>query len=288
MLQQLDSQLSSKETFLHDQKSKLNEKETIINSQKSEIERLEKKSKTLEYKVLPRFGDGVLCIQGCKSINIMFYCLLAQVGILQKTTDMYEQDKRSLQQELETRDQRLQKELTDKRRIEHRMQGIMTDANTKWEKECVSELNLGELAFEGICSDLKPNENKLLLMWSCLLGETGERQAAGNAEQAVDEGWKAEAAEGHCDREQQQQQSWWISNWASREAWEALKGQRSQHQSEAVCLALTAARESFNISSLYLSVLLWSFIYGENVCMLPIMILIFVISMLIVHSCCLK
>lgn len=51
MLQQLDSQLSAKETFLHDQRSKLSEKEKVIFSQRSEIERLEKKSKTLEYKV---------------------------------------------------------------------------------------------------------------------------------------------------------------------------------------------------------------------------------------------
>lgn len=60
---------------------------------------------------------------------------------------MYEQDKRSLQQELETREQRLQKELTDRRRIEHRMQGMVTDANVKWEKECVSEHKLGDSRF---------------------------------------------------------------------------------------------------------------------------------------------
>lgn len=69
----------------------------------------------------------------------VFFCLPAQVDILQKTTEMYEQDKRSLQQELETRQQRLQKELTDRRRIEHRMQGAVSDANAKWEKECVSK-----------------------------------------------------------------------------------------------------------------------------------------------------
>lgn len=61
-----------------------------------------------------------------------------QVDILQKTTEMYEQDKRSLQQELETREQRLHKELSDRRRVEQRMQGMVTDTNVKWEKECVS------------------------------------------------------------------------------------------------------------------------------------------------------
>lgn len=72
--------------------------------------------------------------------SVVFLCLPAQVDILQKTTEMYEQDKRSLQQELETREQRLQKELTDRKRIEHRMQGAVSDANAKWEKECVSKL----------------------------------------------------------------------------------------------------------------------------------------------------
>lgn len=51
MLQQFDSQVGSKETYLQDQRSKLNEKERLITNQKAEIERLEKKSKTLEYKV---------------------------------------------------------------------------------------------------------------------------------------------------------------------------------------------------------------------------------------------
>lgn len=53
---------------------------------------------------------------------------------------MYEQDKRSLQQELETREQRLQRELSERRRMEQRMQGMVSDTKLKWEKECVSEL----------------------------------------------------------------------------------------------------------------------------------------------------
>lgn len=66
MLQQLDGQLSARETFLHDQRSKLSEKEKIISSQRSEMERLEKKSKTLEYKVRLYFLHIALYIQGCK------------------------------------------------------------------------------------------------------------------------------------------------------------------------------------------------------------------------------
>lgn len=51
---------------------------------------------------------------------------------------MYEQDKRSLQQELEGREQLLQKELSEKKRMEQRMQGVVSDTKLKWEKECVS------------------------------------------------------------------------------------------------------------------------------------------------------
>lgn len=52
-------------------------------------------------------------------------------------------------------------------------------------------------------------------------GEAGERQAAGDAEQAVGEGRKAEAAEGHRDGEQRQRQ-----RRGSREAREAAAGER--------------------------------------------------------------
>ena len=55
MLQQFDSQLGAKETFLHDQQTKLNDKDKLIINQRTEIERLEKKSKTLEYKVFYSF-----------------------------------------------------------------------------------------------------------------------------------------------------------------------------------------------------------------------------------------
>lgn len=64
--------------------------------------------------------------------------VLLQIDILQKTTKIYEDDKRSLQNELETREQRLQRELSDKRRMEQRLHGAVTDTHHKWEKECVS------------------------------------------------------------------------------------------------------------------------------------------------------
>ncbi|XP_062272412.1 kinesin-like protein KIF23 [Scomber scombrus] len=120
MLQQFDSQLGAKETFIHDQRSKLSEKDKVILNQRAEMDRLEKKTKTLEYKV----------------------------DILQKTTGMYEQDKRSLEQELETRGNRLQMELSEKRRLEHRMQGMVTDTKLKWEKECERRVNAKQLEMQ--------------------------------------------------------------------------------------------------------------------------------------------
>ncbi|XP_045544549.1 kinesin-like protein KIF23 isoform X4 [Salmo salar] len=108
MLQELDSSLVSKENFIQDQRGQLGEKDKALHSQKTEIDRLEKKSKMLEYKI----------------------------EILQKTTNIYEDDKRTLEQELESREQRLQREQTEKRRMELRMQGMVQDTKHKWEKEC--------------------------------------------------------------------------------------------------------------------------------------------------------
>ncbi|XP_029430871.1 kinesin-like protein KIF23 isoform X2 [Rhinatrema bivittatum] len=105
MLQELDEASSAKASY---SQSKLNEKERLITSQKSEMDRLEKKVKTLEYKI----------------------------EILEKTATIYEVDKRSLQQELESSQQKLQRQLSDKRRLETRLQGMMTEASMKWEKEC--------------------------------------------------------------------------------------------------------------------------------------------------------
>ncbi|XP_059953077.1 kinesin-like protein KIF23 isoform X3 [Mesoplodon densirostris] len=105
LLQEFDNAVLNKENYIQ---GKLNEKEKVISGQKSEIERLEKKNKTLEYKV----------------------------EILEKTTTIYEEDKRNLQQELETQNQKLQQQFSDKRRLEARMQGMVTETTMKWEKEC--------------------------------------------------------------------------------------------------------------------------------------------------------
>ncbi|XP_075752940.1 kinesin-like protein KIF23 isoform X2 [Pelodiscus sinensis] len=105
MLQEFDSGIASKENYAQ---GKLSEKEKVIAGQKMEIERLEKKTKTLEYKI----------------------------EILEKTTTIYEEDKRNLQQELESKSQKLQRQASDKRRLEARLQGMVTETTMKWEKEC--------------------------------------------------------------------------------------------------------------------------------------------------------
>ncbi|XP_023962975.1 kinesin-like protein KIF23 isoform X8 [Chrysemys picta bellii] len=105
MLQEFDSSIVSKENYAQ---GKLTEKEKMIAGQKTEIERLEKKTKTLEYKI----------------------------EILEKTTTIYEEDKRNLQQELESKSQKLQRQASDKRRLEARLQGMVTETTMKWEKEC--------------------------------------------------------------------------------------------------------------------------------------------------------
>ncbi|KAM6059992.1 kinesin-like protein KIF23 isoform 6-T6 [Theristicus caerulescens] len=105
MLQEFDSSVVSKENYIQ---GKLSEKEKTIAGQKMELERLEKKIKTLEYKI----------------------------EILEKTATIYEEDKRNLQQELESKSQKLQRQASDKRRLEARLQGMVAETTMKWEKEC--------------------------------------------------------------------------------------------------------------------------------------------------------
>ncbi|XP_040894641.1 kinesin-like protein KIF23 isoform X1 [Toxotes jaculatrix] len=120
MIQELDSNFISKDNFIHEQNGKLVEKDKIIQANKADIERLEKKTKMQEHKI----------------------------DILQKTTKIYEDDKRSLQQELETRGHRLQRELSEKRRMEQRMHGVVTDTQHKWEKECERRVNAMQLEMQ--------------------------------------------------------------------------------------------------------------------------------------------
>ncbi|XP_036837301.1 kinesin-like protein KIF23 isoform X3 [Oncorhynchus mykiss] len=120
MLQEFDGHLVAKENFIQEQRGKLGEKDKIMFNQKNEMDRLEKKSKMLEYKI----------------------------DILQKTTNIYEGDKRSLQQELESREQRLQRELSERKRMEARMQGMVSDTKHQWEKECERRVNAKQLEMQ--------------------------------------------------------------------------------------------------------------------------------------------
>ncbi len=51
VLQEQNGNLLSKENFIQEQRGKLGEKDKMVQNQKNEIDRLEKKSKMLEYKV---------------------------------------------------------------------------------------------------------------------------------------------------------------------------------------------------------------------------------------------
>ncbi|KAM8890979.1 kinesin-like protein KIF23 isoform 2-T3 [Spinachia spinachia] len=113
MLQELDNIRLSKDDLIHEQNAKMANKDKIIQNNKAELDRLEKKTRMQEHKI----------------------------DILQKTTKIYEDDKRSMKYELETRDQRLQRELSDKKRMEQRMHGQVTDTQYKWEKECDRRVN---------------------------------------------------------------------------------------------------------------------------------------------------
>lgn len=141
MLQQLDSNVFSKDGLIYEQNGKLAEKDKIIHSNQAEIERLEKRTKMQEHKVKSKLivpYDRWL-VGRCVDQFLQCPAWLFQIDILQKTTKIYEEDKRSLQQELETRDHRLQKEVSDKKRMEQRLNGVVSDTQYKWEKECVSQ-----------------------------------------------------------------------------------------------------------------------------------------------------
>ncbi|XP_039629152.1 kinesin-like protein KIF23 isoform X5 [Polypterus senegalus] len=108
MIQNFEGTVSGKDNIIQEQRAKLSDKDRVILQHKSELDRLEKKTKTLEYKI----------------------------EILQKTANIYEEDKRALQQELDTKDQKLHRQLSDNRRLEARLQGVASETKIKWEKEC--------------------------------------------------------------------------------------------------------------------------------------------------------
>lgn len=79
LLQEFDNAILNKENYTQ---GKLNEKEKLISGQKLEIERLEKKNKTLEYKV--RYAFIIVCVlllhyltlQSCTDLTPTSSCCL--------------------------------------------------------------------------------------------------------------------------------------------------------------------------------------------------------------------
>lgn len=59
VLQEQDGNILSKENVIQEQRGKLGEKDKMLHNQKNEIDRLEKKSKMLEYKVLAPFSRAL-------------------------------------------------------------------------------------------------------------------------------------------------------------------------------------------------------------------------------------
>lgn len=87
-----------------------------------------------------RHEQEFLDLEGCVPTQIS----PPQIDILEKTATIYEEDKRNLQQELESKSQKLQRQASDKKRLEARLQGMVAETSLKWEKECVSAGIRGE------------------------------------------------------------------------------------------------------------------------------------------------
>lgn len=107
-LQELDNNVMGRENWIETQQDKLAEKDRQLAAQRAELERMEKKAKTLEYKI----------------------------DVLQKTNNIHEDDKRLLQQQVEEKRNELQRQLGDKQRMEMRMHGVVSETKNKWEREC--------------------------------------------------------------------------------------------------------------------------------------------------------
>lgn len=140
-LQQLDSDLTSIENTIHQQNNELVEKDAVIQNNKSNIEFLNKKIKVHEEKVKDRITYTFcrLVVRRCDGPFLFSSLWRFQIHVLQKINKLCEDDRISLQQELQTKEQRLQQQLTDRRRVEQRVHGMMEDTKLKWERECVSQ-----------------------------------------------------------------------------------------------------------------------------------------------------
>uniref|UniRef100_A0A8C4N2H5 Kinesin-like protein n=1 Tax=Eptatretus burgeri TaxID=7764 RepID=A0A8C4N2H5_EPTBU len=107
-LLELDHGTHEQQATVQQQRQRLVEQERLVTSQKAELCRLENKNKTLE----------------CK------------LEVLQKTNALHEDGKRLLQQKLDDATMELQRQRSERQRLDHRLQGAVTDTGHKWEREC--------------------------------------------------------------------------------------------------------------------------------------------------------
>uniref|UniRef100_UPI00358DDFCD kinesin-like protein KIF23 isoform X1 n=1 Tax=Myxine glutinosa TaxID=7769 RepID=UPI00358DDFCD len=104
----LDHGTQEQQVTAQQQRQRLVEHEHLITTQKAELCRLENKNKTLE----------------CK------------VEVLQKTNALHEDGKHLLQQKLDDATMELQRQRSERQRLDQRLHGAVTDTGHKWEREC--------------------------------------------------------------------------------------------------------------------------------------------------------
>ncbi|XP_020602106.1 kinesin-like protein KIF23 [Orbicella faveolata] len=68
--------------------------------------------------------------------------------MLQKTAEMYEQDKKELQYELDDQKKRADKEKTDKVKMRQALKGVVTQEKGKWERECSKRVKDKEMEMQ--------------------------------------------------------------------------------------------------------------------------------------------
>ncbi|PIO36091.1 hypothetical protein AB205_0023600, partial [Aquarana catesbeiana] len=94
------------------------------------------------------------------------------IDILEKTTTIYEEEKRTLQNDLESQSQKLQRQLSDKRRLESRINGMVAENAVKWEKECERRVAAKQIEMQ---NKLWVKDEKLKQLKAIVTESKGER-----------------------------------------------------------------------------------------------------------------
>lgn len=147
---------------------------------------------------------GLLVFRCAISFLLVFFMSmwLLQIEILQKTTEIYEEERFFLQQELESREQQLRRELADKRRVEQHLNSVVKDTQLKWEKECVSyyphsRIKRGSLDFR--FTSLPLRASSLSASFFSPAGKKSECCHPGDAKKTQAERGAVKPAQGCCD-----------------------------------------------------------------------------------------